>query len=87
MPAQRRSNAIYTHYKALSCDYGGMLIKQFCEDRAGRAALTERAKRVDKTLHNYKGGRRVCVCVFEWCGCRTRAVEGSNMCEGMSVWF
>lgn len=65
MPAQRRSNAIYTHYKALSCDYGGMLIKQCCEDRAGRAALTERAKRVDKTLHNYKGGRRVHVCLSD----------------------
>lgn len=49
MPVQRCSNAIYTHYKALSCDYSGMLIKQLCEDRAGRVALSERAKRRDKT--------------------------------------
>ncbi len=49
MPVQRCSNAIYTHYKALSCDHGSMLIKQLCEDRAGKAALSQRAKRRDKT--------------------------------------
>lgn len=27
------------------------------------------------------------VCVFEWCGCRTRVMEGFNMCVGMSVQF
>ncbi|KAL7376719.1 hypothetical protein ABVT39_014483 [Epinephelus coioides] len=44
MPVQRCSNAIYTHYKALSCDYSGMLIKQLCEDRAGRVAPSQRER-------------------------------------------
>jgi len=73
MPAPRRSNAIYTHYKALSCDYGGMLIKLFCEDRAGRVALCLSGQSEGiKRLHNYNGGMRA----SEW------VVRVYNMCDG-----
>lgn len=73
MPVQRCSNAINTHYKALSCDYGSMLIKELLAE-----LLNIRGQRKGiKRLYNYRSG--MCVC--------DAGVKRVYMCVGMSMWF